>query len=338
MDSTSSNPQAIVACNGKVFQNGQIWSYCSGINDFPLYYGVIQKISAIQVAEQETKYKLHVRRFMATRSPDDVVSPGVSVGQMRKRSEHGDSCNTRNTERESKTVPPHRNAERKPEALCFPKEGKVFQAGQVWSFSNGYSDIPRYYGRIQNITLSQGLEQAPELELHVGRLRVKPYQKDVIQWKDKRMPIGCGSFLVNKGCTIFPPSRLLHQLVRQTSMEGNECTILPKIGDVWAIYQTWDPSYKLSDLEANVFDFEMVEVLDDASDFKVLSLESVYLCNRDGEKKEVLRAAKSRTSYCCDDEDGVIFTIKKSKMRRFSHWIPASKVTNKIKSKTFKLA
>uniref|UniRef100_A0A1J3GUH6 DUF3444 domain-containing protein n=2 Tax=Noccaea caerulescens TaxID=107243 RepID=A0A1J3GUH6_NOCCA len=72
---------------------------------------------------------------------------------------------------EEKIVPLHRIAEPKPEALCFPSKGKVFQAGQVWSFSNGYSDIPRYYGRIQIITLSQAFEQAPELELHVGSVK-----------------------------------------------------------------------------------------------------------------------------------------------------------------------
>ncbi|CAA7061913.1 unnamed protein product [Microthlaspi erraticum] len=199
------------------------------------------------------------------------------------------------------------NAEPNPEALCFSREGNVFQVGQVWSFSNGYNLIPRYYGRIQNITLSRGLE------LHVGQLRAKPYQREVIQWDDKRRPVGRGTFLVNKRCTIFPPSHLLHQIVCQTSMDGNECTILPKIGDVWAIYQIWDPSYKVRDLEDNVFDFEMVEILDDASDFKVLALESVYLCNEDGEKKEVFRAAEIRPSYACSDEDGpgVIFTIKK---------------------------
>ncbi|ESQ41879.1 hypothetical protein EUTSA_v10015620mg [Eutrema salsugineum] len=71
--SRNSNPETIFAWKGKAFKVGQIWSYCSGLNDFPLYYGKIQKITATQVREQEPKYKLHVSRFMATRFPVDVL-------------------------------------------------------------------------------------------------------------------------------------------------------------------------------------------------------------------------------------------------------------------------
>ncbi|KAL0709725.1 hypothetical protein Bca4012_016703 [Brassica carinata] len=78
----------------------------------------------------------------------------------------------------------------KPEALCFPCKhtGKVFQTGQFWAFGGDYDDTPRFYGRIQKITLTQAFDEAAELKIHVCRLKATSFPENVIKWKDKRMP------------------------------------------------------------------------------------------------------------------------------------------------------
>ncbi|KAF8087976.1 hypothetical protein N665_0558s0027 [Sinapis alba] len=234
---------------------------------------------------------------------------------------------------EEKTVPPHLIPRPKPEALCFPSKhtGKVFQTGQFWAFGGDYDDTPQFYGRIQKITLTQAFNEAAELKMHVCRLKATSFPENVIRWKDKRMPVGCGTFSVpkTKSCSIFVPELLTHQIFPQTSMDGNECTILPKIGQVWMIYTDWSPHYDIVALGEHYLDFEVVEVLDDALNYKVLALERAMVSSE--EKNHFFRAAKSRPSRCYEEDGtGVIFTIPQSKMLRFSHQLPASRVTKEV--------
>ncbi|EFH48089.1 hypothetical protein ARALYDRAFT_909886 [Arabidopsis lyrata subsp. lyrata] len=226
-------------------------------------------------------------------------------------------------------VPPHLLAEPKPEALYFPRDGKVFQTGQIWSFYYGNVNLPLYYCRIQRITLTQAFEQEAEFKLSVSRLKTNPFPENVIQWEDKRMPVGCGTFSVRKCFEVLTPDDVLHQIVSQTSMDGNDYTILPKIGDVWAIYRFWTCHKEFKDIGSCSYD--IVEVLDDTVDYKVLALEAAMFSNEEEDINTFFRAAESRHPDC-DNEDGseVIFTIPKSKMLRFSHQIPASRVTKEI--------
>ncbi|CAH8271538.1 unnamed protein product [Arabidopsis lyrata] len=209
----------------------------------------------------------------------------------------------------------------KPEALCFANKGKVFKTGQIWSYYRLYKRFPRYYGRIEKITLTQAFEQDAVCTLHISRLKATPFPEDVVKWDDNRMPVGCGTFLVMKGIERLTPYEVSHQIVPQTSMDGKEYTILPKIGDLWAIYRSWSPHFEVDGLE-RWYDYDVVEVLDDTLDYKVLELEPVSVSNEDDEKT-FFRAAESSD---CE----VVFTIRKSKRLKFSHQLHASRVTKVI--------
>nr|XP_018472587.1 PREDICTED: uncharacterized protein LOC108843926 [Raphanus sativus] len=232
---------------------------------------------------------------------------------------------------EERVVPPHLYADPKPEALSFPNKGKVFKTGQIWSFYSGDDTLPLYYCRINKITLIQAFEEEPVFKLHVGRLKAKPFNDEVIQWADKKMPVGCGTFLVRKINDVITADDVSLQIVPQTSLDGSEYTILPKIGEIWAVYRSWTCQKEFKDL--GCCDYDIVEVLDDTLGYKVSALEHVLLSSNEGEgKKTLFRAAESR-HLDCDDEDGtevMIFTIPKSKILRFSHQIPASRVTKEI--------
>ncbi|XP_010495030.1 PREDICTED: uncharacterized protein LOC104772075 [Camelina sativa] len=156
------------------------------------------------------------------------------------------------------------------------KEGIKRTVGQIWSFYSGNDELPLYYGRIQKITYTQALEQDPVIKLHVGRLKATRCPKDVIEWVDKQMPVGCGTFYARKVLEIISPSEVSHQIIPRTSMDGTEYTILPKIGEVWVIYRYWSSHTDVEDLEFGLYD--MVEILDDALDYKVqlLKYESVH--------------------------------------------------------------
>lgn len=141
--------------------------------------------------------------------------------------------------------------------------------------------MPLYYGRIQRITLVQEFEQEAVFKLSVSRLKANPFPENVIQWEDKKMPVGCGTFSM-KGTKILTPDDVSHQLVPQTSMDGNVYIILPKIGDVWAIYRLWTCDKEFKDM--GNCNYDIVEVLDDILDYKVLALEPAVFSNEKEDK------------------------------------------------------
>ncbi|ESQ41880.1 hypothetical protein EUTSA_v10015337mg [Eutrema salsugineum] len=228
-------------------------------------------------------------------------------------------------------VPSNSESKRKskPQAIYFASEGKVFQTGQIWSFHDGLDDMPLYYGKIQKITFTQAFKQEPEFKLHISRLKPTRFPLDVINWKYGGMPVGCGTYYARKALEIITPYKLSHQVLPEISLDGVEYTILPKIGEVWAIYRYWSIYIDVEDLEYGLYD--IVEILDDTLDFKVqlLKQESVH---EDDDGLNDNRFFKACTEYTSNEVDGSepIFTIPKSERIRFSNKVPALRVTKEI--------
>ncbi|KAJ0261174.1 hypothetical protein HA466_0043420 [Hirschfeldia incana] len=171
---------------------------------------------------------------------------------------------------EEPTVPDSEEDMTNSQCVCFASKGVTFQTGQVWSFCSGDDNFPRYYGKIQKITFVQAFEQDPVVKLHIGRLKARPI-KGVTQWIDKEMPIGCGNFRARKVLEIFTDLDVFSRLINQDSSgDGDDYSIMPKTGDVWAVYRNWSNGIEVADLQSQSYD--LVEVLDDKVDYKVLLL------------------------------------------------------------------
>ncbi|XP_013609165.1 PREDICTED: uncharacterized protein LOC106315878 [Brassica oleracea var. oleracea] len=226
-------------------------------------------------------------------------------------------------------VPSESNSKPKRQDIYFVSKGKVFQTGQVWSFCSRYDDLPLYYGKIQKITFTQAFKQEPVFKLHIGRLKATtPFPKDVVEWRDRGMPVGCGTFYARKALEIITPSQVSHQVIPQVSLDGNEYTILPKIGEVWAIYRYWSVHIDVEDLEFGLYD--IVEVLDDSlEDYKVQMLVQESFLDDD---ENYNRYFKGATEYVDNEVEGSepIFTIPKSERIRFSNKVHALRVTKEI--------
>ncbi|EOA22999.1 hypothetical protein CARUB_v10003746mg [Capsella rubella] len=219
----------------------------------------------------------------------------------------------------------------KPEAFCFRSTGKGFQTGQIWSYYTFWS-VPRHYCRIHKITFTQAFEQEAVFKLHVTRLMPTHFSGDATQYRNKKKTVGCGTFFVRKGTEVIDPDDVSHQIVPETEtfMDGYAYTILPKIGDVWAIY-TYLPQeiYNEETERWYFYKYEIVEVLDDTLDYKVSAVELASFGNENEEKQKFLQAAEGR-QHESENESEAIITIPKSKRQRFSHQIPVSRVTKAI--------
>ncbi|KAJ4882515.1 hypothetical protein Rs2_32608 [Raphanus sativus] len=233
-------------------------------------------------------------------------------------------------------VPSESDSKPKRRDIYFASKGKVFQTGQIWSFCSGYDDLPLYYGKIQKISFTQAFKKEPLFKLHVSRLKATtPFPEGVIEWIDRGMPVGCGTFYARKALEIISPSQVSHQVIPQVSLDGNEYTILPKIGEVWAIYRYWSCHIDVEDLEFGLYD--IVEVLDDSlDDYKVqLLVQESYL--DDNENYD--RYFKGATEYVDNEVEGSepIFTIPKSERNRFSNKVHALRVTKEIQGELMDL-
>lgn len=116
------------------------------------------------------------------------------------------------------------------------------------------------------------------------------------------------------------------QISLDSSGDGNDYSIMPKTGDVWAIYRNWSNDIEVNDLQSQTYDF--VEVLDDKLDYKVLLLApdgGFELANFAGFGSVYMAA----TEHWIDGAD-VRFTIPKSELLRFSHQVPTLRVTKEI--------
>ncbi|KAJ6722070.1 DNAJ HEAT SHOCK AMINO-TERMINAL DOMAIN PROTEIN [Salix viminalis] len=145
-----------------------------------------------------------------------------------------------------------------PEFFNFDAEKSTekFQVGQIWSLYSDEDGLPKYYGQIMKIQSDQGFK------LWLRWLTPCLLPKTVIQWQDKKMPTCCGRFKAKTGklkC-YSSTSSFSHRLAVEFDGKRNEYTILPRKGEIWALYKNWSPKIKHSDLEN--CEYDVVEVLD----------------------------------------------------------------------------
>ncbi|KAJ4882516.1 hypothetical protein Rs2_32609 [Raphanus sativus] len=228
------------------------------------------------------------------------------------------------------TMPSDSETQRKPKAIYFASEGKVFQTGQFWSFYSGDDESPRYYCKIQKVCCTQVLNQEPSFKLQISRLKTAiPFPEDVIDWKQGKMPRGCGTYYPRTVLETITPRELSQQVMPQTSMDGKEYIILPKVGEVWITYRYWSSDIEVDD-DLDGLGYDIVEVLDDTLDYKVVLLERQSCYGED--KKFGYKWFSPGTKYKYKEQGGSmpIFTIPKSERLRFSHSVHASRITREI--------
>lgn len=193
-----------------------------------------------------------------------------------------------------------------PEFFNFDGEKSIekFQVGQIWSLYSDEDGLPKYYGQITKTASDQCL-------LRLRWLVPCALPNDVIQWQDKSMPICCGRFRTKKGesQSYTDTGSFSHQLSAELAGKKNEYSILPRKGQIWALYRNWSPGIKSSDLVKCKYD--VVEVLGGNNlQTKVLFLEQV------DDFKSVFKAQLKEGS-------AVTTEVLHVELLRFSHHIPA---------------
>ncbi|CAI8590807.1 unnamed protein product [Vicia faba] len=187
-----------------------------------------------------------------------------------------------------------------------------FEAGQIWAFYGDEDELPKYYGQIKGVR-----RIGPKIELEVFYLTDCWLPKKVIKWDDKDMIISCGRFKIKpnaKLCTYSNTNSISHQVHASSVGTNNDYEIFPRKGEVWALYRNWTTKIKRSDLKN--WKYDIVEIIEDGDMWTdVLFLEKVS--GYSSVFKGKLNSGGSTMTM----------TISKDELLKFSHKIPAFKLT-----------
>lgn len=186
-----------------------------------------------------------------------------------------------------------------------------FQVDQVWAVYDDHDGMPRFYARIQKV-----ISSSSEENFQVKMNWLEALSKDnraVSRWLKAGLYQGCGDFKAGKALMYDALNTFSHVVAWEKGPKGT-ITIVPRNGEVWALYKEWDSSWNKSTPEEVKHKYEMVEILsgfDEEVGVDVTSLVKV-----DGFK-------------CVFQRTEVARSIPMSELLRFSHQVPAKRLSGK---------
>lgn len=110
-----------------------------------------------------------------------------------------------------------------------------FEPGQIWALYSSTDTFPNLYGWINKV------EKEP-FKVHLTWLKVRPQGVDK-HWLEQDIPVSCGKFgLQNSAYEHYETCAFSHLVITRCQIgTGRQVKIVPKVGEVWAIYKNWAP-------------------------------------------------------------------------------------------------
>ncbi|RLM69306.1 uncharacterized protein C2845_PM17G11880 [Panicum miliaceum] len=112
-----------------------------------------------------------------------------------------------------------------------------FEPGQIWALYSSTDTFPNLYGWINKV------EKEP-FKVHLTWLEVCPQGVDK-HWLEQDIPVSCGKFgIQNSASEHYETCAFSHLVVTRCRIgPGRQVNIVPKVGEVWAIYKNWAPDW-----------------------------------------------------------------------------------------------
>lgn len=183
-----------------------------------------------------------------------------------------------------------------------------FKKGQVWALYSDTDKFPKYYGFIKGV-------DPDDHTIHIKWLEHCPCAQMEKCLVEDGLPIGCGAFRVSRQSDIYDCTSVFSHNMEVTLMrKGKKYEILPRVGQVWAIYKNWSHAWKFEDYcRCEYFLAEVLEISNGNVTVswltKVEGFIAVFKPEQTAESRSAMRVAKSD-------------------MMMFSHQIPAFRLTN----------
>ncbi|XP_010501404.1 PREDICTED: uncharacterized protein LOC104778654 [Camelina sativa] len=187
-----------------------------------------------------------------------------------------------------------------------------FKDDQIWAAYDDDDGMPRFYARIHKVISLNPFKMKISWLNSKGTSEFGP-----IDWMGAGFAKTCGEFRSGRHEPTDTLNAFSHK-VHFTKGARGFLHILPKKGQVWALYRNWSPEWDKNTPDEVKHKYEMVEVLDDCTEDKQSVTVTLLL------KAEGFRAVFRRST---DGND--VREIQKEEMLRFSHQVPHYILTGK---------
>ncbi|XP_023645995.1 uncharacterized protein LOC17899917 [Capsella rubella] len=187
-----------------------------------------------------------------------------------------------------------------------------FKDDQIWAAYDDDDGMPRFYARIQKVI------SLKPFKMKISWLNSRSTSEfGPIDWIGAGFAKTCGDFRSGRYESTDTLNAFSHKVDFTKGARGL-LHILPKKGQVWALYRNWSPEWDKNTPDEIKHKYEMVEVLDDYTEDKQSLTVTLLL------KAEGLRVVFRRST---DGND--VREIPKEEMFRFSHQVPHYILTGK---------
>ncbi|RZC60609.1 hypothetical protein C5167_022365 [Papaver somniferum] len=186
---------------------------------------------------------------------------------------------------------------------------KSFGENQVWAAYDNDDGMPRYYAMVQKV-----ISRSP-FKMRMSWLNGKSCSElGPIDWVGLGFSKTCGDFRVgryelNKSVNFFS-----HRVTWTKGVRG-AVRIVPRKGDIWALYCNWSSDWDGSTPEEVIHKYEMVEVLDDFDEEQGITV------------TPLVKVAGFKTVFHRHLDPGEARRIPREEMFRFSHQVPSYMLT-----------
>ncbi|KAL6871435.1 hypothetical protein ACP4OV_014264 [Aristida adscensionis] len=183
-----------------------------------------------------------------------------------------------------------------------------FKNGQVWALYCDTDKLPKYYGFIKSIDTDNDTIHIRWLE----HCSCKEMEKGLLE---AGLAVGCGIFKLSRQTDSYDGTSVFSHIMDVTPMvKGKKFEILPRVGQVWAVYKNWSHGWSLEDYKG--CEYVLVEILRISSDTITVSC----LTKVDGFSAVFMPEKKGESTGAME--------ISKRDLIVFSHQIPAYRLTN----------
>nr|CAD1820187.1 unnamed protein product [Ananas comosus var. bracteatus] len=186
---------------------------------------------------------------------------------------------------------------------------KAFRSDQIWAAYDNEDGMPRLYAMVQKVI------SLKPFKLSMSFLNSKSNNEfGPVNWVASGFTKTCGEFRVGRYKIIDTVNIFSHRVSFEKGPRGI-IKILPKKGDIWALYRNWSSDWNELTPDVVIHKYEMVEVLSDYNEEEGVTI------------TPMVKVAGFKTVFCSHMDPKEVRRIPKEEMFRFSHQVPSHLLT-----------
>uniref|UniRef100_A0ACD6AKY3 Uncharacterized protein n=1 Tax=Avena sativa TaxID=4498 RepID=A0ACD6AKY3_AVESA len=181
---------------------------------------------------------------------------------------------------------------------------KKLKSGQIWALYNDTDTFPNIYGWVSKVEIQP-------FEVHLTLLEACCQQVQEKALLGQGVPVSCGKFKIRSCKAKYGETHVFSHLVENRQIDANwQVDILPKMGEVWAIYKNWSPDWVPSSNNCSNLCVEY-------------DIGEIVKCGRQSILFSILTKVDGYVSVFKPDITKGVLKIPMEEKVRFSHQIPS---------------